>query len=520
MNQTTEAFSRVKIDALLTHAGWNLTDGVSVLFEHALPDGSRADYALCDRSGRPLAAIEAKRASIEPIEAQDQGSHYAEQLGVPFVFLSNGERVWFLDRETDAHARKIAAFYSPDDLERRIAARRNRLDLSGVEIDRRIVDRSYQIACVDALSAEVSHGRRKLLVEMATGTGKTRTAAAFVKRLFEAGIVTRVLFLVDRIALAGQAEDAFNDHLRDYPCHVLRPGRGFDRTKRITIATLQTISTEYRGLSSSYLDLLITDECHRSLHEKWSGVLPHFDGIQLGLTATPCTEQADTLPDPQDGQFVRATLRFFALSEPTFRYTLHEAINARHLLPYPIYKAMTVKTAADGGVEAAPRNSTGRRWTRRRGPSSRGCSSGPTPSPSIRRRWSARSPFRSAPAPSSASSATPTRRGSWARGGVLGGRPALAAMGQDHRGRRDEAPCRDLGGHVRRTLRRPEAASRPTLRAFYGHRHRRRPGPGCERHHQHQPAIVNDHNRPIGIAVFEQPDRPVLAEICMNHREN
>ncbi|MDE2905586.1 MAG: DEAD/DEAH box helicase family protein [Acidobacteriota bacterium] len=104
-------------------------------------------------------------------------------------------------------------------MERRIAARRNRLALAGVEVDRRLVDREYQIACIEALFAEVSHGRRKLLVEMATGTGKTRTAAAFVKRLFEAGIVTRVLFLVDRIALAGQAEDAFNDHLRDYPCH-------------------------------------------------------------------------------------------------------------------------------------------------------------------------------------------------------------------------------------------------------------------------------------------------------------
>ena len=353
MSQTTEAFSRVKIDALLKDAGWHFTDGVSVLFEHVLPDGSRADYALCDRSGRPLAAVEAKRASINPIAAQDQGRHYAEQLGVPFVFLSNGEEVWFLDRETDAHARKIATFYSPDDLERRIAARRNRLDLSGVEIDRRIVDRDYQISCIEALSAEVSHGRRKLLVEMATGTGKTRTAAAFVKRLFEAGIVTRVLFLVDRIALAGQAEDAFNDHLRDYPCHVLRPGRGFDRTKRITIATLQTMITEYRGLSSGYFDLVITDECHRSIYGKWSGVLRHFDGIQIGLTATPCTAEADTLPDPEDGRFVRDTLRFFELAEPTFRYTLREAIGGGHLVPYRIYKAMTVKTAAEGGFEVA-----------------------------------------------------------------------------------------------------------------------------------------------------------------------
>ena len=240
---------------------------------------------------------------------------------MPFVFLSNGEEVRFLDRETDAHARKIAGFYAQDDLERRIAARRRRRDLSTVAIDRRIVDRDYQIACIEALSAEVTRGRRKLLVEMATGTGKTRTAAAFIKRLFEAGTVTRVLFLVDRIALAGQAEDAFTDHLSVYPFHVLRPGRRFDRAKRITVATLQTMIAEYRTLSPGYFDLVIIDECHRSIYGKWSGVLRHFDGIQLGLTATPCTADADTLPDPEDGLFVRDTLRFFELAEPTFRYT-------------------------------------------------------------------------------------------------------------------------------------------------------------------------------------------------------
>ena len=349
MSGTTEAFARVKIDALLEDAGWNLTDGSSVLFEHALPDGTQADYVLCDRQGRPMAALEAKRASTDPIAAQDQGRHYAEQLGVPFVFLSNGEEVRFLDREADAHAHTIAGFYAQDDLERRIAARRVRRDLSTVAIDRKIVDRDYQIQCIEALSAEVSNGRRKLLVEMATGTGKTRTAAAFIKRLFEAGIVTRVLFLVDRIALARQAEDAFTDHLRDYPCHVLRPGRGFDRAKRITIATLQTMIAEYRDLSPGYFDLVITDECHRSIYGKWSGVLRHFDGIQLGLTATPCTVDADQLPDPEDGLFVRDTLRFFELAEPTFQYLLRRAIEEGHLAPYRIYKAMTVKTAAEGG---------------------------------------------------------------------------------------------------------------------------------------------------------------------------
>ena len=123
MSGTTEAFSRVKIDALLQDAGWNLSDGVSVLFEHALQDGSQADYVLCDRAGRPVAVIEAKRESVDPITAQDQGIHYAVQLDVPFVFLSNGEEVRFLDRDRDAHARQIAGFYSQGDLERRMAAR-------------------------------------------------------------------------------------------------------------------------------------------------------------------------------------------------------------------------------------------------------------------------------------------------------------------------------------------------------------------------------------------------------------
>lgn len=349
MSHTKEAFARVKIDDLLKDAGWNLTDGSSVLFEEKLTDGTEADYVLCDRQGRPMAALEAKRASINVIEAQNQGRHYAEQLGVPFVFLSNGEEIWLLDRETDAHAHRIDGFYGQDDLERRTAVRQFRRDLSTVDIDRKIVDRDYQIACIEALSAQVSCGRRKLLVEMATGTGKTRTAAAFIKRLFQASIITRVLFLVDRIALAQQAEDTFTDHLRDYPCHVLRPGRCFDRAKRVTIATLQTMIAEYRGLSPGYFDLVVTDECHRSIYGKWSATLRHFDGIQLGLTATPCTADTHMLPDAEDGLFVRDTLRFFELDQPTFRYTLRQAIEAAHLVPYRIYRARTVKTAAKDG---------------------------------------------------------------------------------------------------------------------------------------------------------------------------
>ena len=108
---------------------------------------------------------------------------------------------------------------------------------------------------------------------------------------------------------------------------------------------------EYRDLSPGYFDLVITDECHRSIYGRWSGVLGHFDGIQLGLTATPCTVEADALTDPEDGRFVRDTLRFFELAEPTFRYTLRRAIDEGHLVPYRIYKARTVKTAAEDGFE-------------------------------------------------------------------------------------------------------------------------------------------------------------------------
>ena len=104
-----------------------------------------------------------------------------------------------------------------------------RRDPASVAVDRRIVERDDQIGCIDTLCREIGLGRRKLLVEMATGTGKTRTAAALIKRLFEANAITRVLFLFDRIPLARQTEDAFAEHLPEYPAYVLRAGRRLQR---------------------------------------------------------------------------------------------------------------------------------------------------------------------------------------------------------------------------------------------------------------------------------------------------
>jgi len=160
---------------------------------------------------------------------------------VPYIFLANGNEIRFWQWQTEAFPRLVKTFFSQADLERRTATAQVKRDLLSVEIDKHIVERDYQTECIDTLCREIQAGRRKLLVEMATGTGKTRTAAAFIKRLFEAGAITRVLFLVDRIPLAKQTEDAFAEHLSDFPAYVLRAGRRFQDEKRITITTLQSM---------------------------------------------------------------------------------------------------------------------------------------------------------------------------------------------------------------------------------------------------------------------------------------
>ncbi|MCK9545019.1 MAG: DEAD/DEAH box helicase family protein, partial [Novosphingobium sp.] len=193
-----EAFARVRIDQLLKDAGWRLTDGTSVRYEYPLDDGGKADYALFDRQGRALAVLEAKSTSVSLSAGEAQGQRYADLLDVPFIFLSNGEEVWFRDKGQDAHFRQVETVFSQDDLARRKAAsaiRRNPLD---IPIDTRIAGgggRLHQTACIDKLCREIVAGRRKMLVEMATGTGKTRTAAALLKRLFEANWATRALFV-------------------------------------------------------------------------------------------------------------------------------------------------------------------------------------------------------------------------------------------------------------------------------------------------------------------------------------
>jgi len=347
-----EAFSRVLIDQQLRDAGWAVDDGYNVRFEHPLPDRARADYVLCDARGRPLAVIEAKRASIALGEAEPQAIAYARALGVPFVFLANGNEVRFRDLDRDAHFRPVATIFGQDELERLAALRTLRRRPTTVAIDEAIAGRDYQKACIDTLCRQMEQGGRRFLVEMATGTGKTRTAAALIKRLFEAHWITRVLFLVDRTTLARQAEDAFTEHLPSLATYVVRgTGERFQPQKQITICTVQTMINEYARYTAGYFDLIVVDECHRSIYGQYRRALDHFDAVKIGLTATPLVGALPPDADPDDAAAVRDTLRFFGVAEPTFRYTLHQAIDDGVLVPYRIYRAQTVRTAARDGFE-------------------------------------------------------------------------------------------------------------------------------------------------------------------------
>ena len=306
------------------------------------------------------------------------------------------------------------------------------------------------------------HGRRKLLVEMATGTGKTRTAAAFIKRLFEAG--TRHPRPVPRgphRPRAARPRTPSPTICATIPVACCGPAAVFDREQAaLRSRPLQTMIAEYRDLSPGYFDLVITDECHRSIYGKWSGVLRHFDGIQLGLTATPCTApDADALARSR-GRAVRAGHATFLRSRrrPTFRYTLrrgHRGGPSRSLSHLQGHDDQD-RGLEDGFHRDVVTSSTGARWTRATraefeeavrgiGHDNRGSAR-----PGTEVHDSRAQPRHCPRIPRCAS-----RRGSWAR--------TASGAGPDHGAkpscsRLPETSCGDAGGNVRRALRGQEAA--------------------------------------------------------------
>src|SRR6266404_5975047 len=205
---TNETDARILIDDLLRQADWNPADKSEVLTEHLVAGSRRADYVLLDQNGRPLAVVEAKRSGIQPYVAKQQALPYAKELDAPFIFLTNGELLYFWDYAND-DARIVNAFFSRRDLERIVHMRSERQALATISIpdyylrqgEQRQV-RPYQKEAMQALDHAVELGKRRFLIELPTGTGKTDLICLYLKRLIQAKRAERILFLVDREQLA------------------------------------------------------------------------------------------------------------------------------------------------------------------------------------------------------------------------------------------------------------------------------------------------------------------------------
>ena len=337
-NASSEADARIIVDRLLREAGWDIEDKNQVTTEESIKDG-RADYLLLDSRSRPLAVVETKRFSKDPYIAKEQAENYAKELLAPFIFLSNGQDTYFWDYEK-ADARLVDSFFSRFDLERISTLRKYQKPLSTISIvdnfffkGKEITLRPYQKEAIQSVDKAIEENKRRLLVEMATGTGKTLVAAMIIKRLFQAGLVERVLFLVDRIELANQAKETFDDYLSEYPSIVLYGGKR-SKEGQIVIGTLPTIQSQIDAFTSGYFDLVITDECHRSIYSVYRSLLLHFDAIHIGLTATP-----SNLIDRNTYEFFNCWNPLTRKGAPTFIYGIRQGIKDGFLSPYKVYHA-------------------------------------------------------------------------------------------------------------------------------------------------------------------------------------
>jgi len=358
----TEADARIVVDRLLREAGWDIENKSVVSTEEAAADG-RADYLLKNQRTQPLAPIETKRFSVDPYSAKEQAKAYAVSLRAPFVILSNGREHYFWDYE-NGDARPIIGFPTQADLESRANLRQHRrgdlaTSIRAVPMPTRFrfkgedVDaRPYQLRCLQAADDALIAGRRRMLFEMATGTGKTLTIAMLMKRWFQAAAISRVLFLTDRIELARQAkQDTFENYLREYPSTLLFGGKR-SLEGQIVVGTLDTIASQLGpgGFGHAYFDLVVTDECHRSIYNTHRATLAHFDAIHIGLTATPNPGELRWVSE-HENQLIRSTYMFFdcwdsAAQEgrPTFAYAIRDGIREKFLADYKIYSAETVLT--------------------------------------------------------------------------------------------------------------------------------------------------------------------------------
>ncbi len=330
------------IDLLLKEAGWPLdqprdrefeVSGMPKLKESASGLGY-VDYVLWGRDGKPLGLVEAKRTKRDSRVGQEQARLYADclerQFGQrPIIFYSNGYDHWMWD-DVNYPPRSVQGFYKPAELERLVQRRLSRRSLAEAAISDTIVERHYQTRAIRRVAEafERDHERKALLV-MATGAGKTRTVIALADLLTRCHWALRVLFLADRVALVNQAVNAFKAHLPDLPPVNLVTDR--DAQGRVFVSTYPTMmglieaarDGDERRFGVGHFDLIVIDEAHRSVFQKYRAIFDYFDALLVGLTATP-KDEVD-----------RNTYGLFDLEDgvPTDAYSLDEAVRDGYLVP-------------------------------------------------------------------------------------------------------------------------------------------------------------------------------------------
>lgn len=326
------------IDLLLKEAGWPLDQPRDREFEvTGMPNANGTgfvDYVLWGDDGKPLALVEAKRTKRSPHEGQEQAKLYADCLEAqfgqrPVIFYSNGYEHWLWD-DIAYPPRSVQGFLKKPELELMVQRRTTRRPLADASVDGSIVERFYQMRAIRRIDEAFERDRdRKALIVMATGAGKTRMVVALCEQLMRCNWAKRVLFLADRVALVNQAVGAFKTHLPDAaPVNLVTDRNAEGRVFVSTYPTMMRLIEEStqdgeRRFGVGHFDLIVIDEAHRSVYQKYRAIFEYFDSLLVGLTATP-KDEIDV-----------NTYGLFDLERgvPTDAYPLDEAVKDGFLVP-------------------------------------------------------------------------------------------------------------------------------------------------------------------------------------------
>lgn len=330
---------KLYIDAMLLDAGW--TKGRNWLNEVELPgmpnksEVGYADYVLYDDAQRPLAVIEAKRTCVDVSKGRQQAKLYADLLEKqfkrrPVIFLTNGFETHIIDGQYPE--RKCSGIYSKRDLEKWFNLMTMRTSLRSIQVNREIAGRYYQEEAIKKVCESFDQkNRRKALLVMATGSGKTRTVIALTDVLLKAGWVKNILFLADRNSLVTQAKRSFVNMLPNLSCTNLVEEKD-NYSAHCVFSTYQTMMNcidtardqEGKLFTCGHFDLILCDEAHRSIYNKYKDIFTYFDAPLVGLTATPKDE------------IDKNTYEIFELEHgiPTYGYDLSQAVKDGYLVDY------------------------------------------------------------------------------------------------------------------------------------------------------------------------------------------